>query len=192
MREEMEAAAAPAQPQGPVSAYQGRVPPVRQAGVSRIRDQGAVCCFQTLLWPHSQPRPPPSFCPLAPPPQMPCSSGSLHRKRLRECHPQCQAHHQGLSWAVVRGLSRQRLPTTCTHSGLGGLAEMGIRSHHCLRSTCSQCSLPGLGTEIHVSKAAESREGAWSLLPSGSSASLGAPADLCGLVGSPGGRAGSL
>lgn len=68
MREEVEAAAAPAQPRGPMSAYQGRVPPVRQAGVSKIRDQGAVCCFQTLLWPHSQPRPPPSFCPLAHPP----------------------------------------------------------------------------------------------------------------------------
>lgn len=90
------------------------------------------------------------------------------------------------------GPSGERLPTVCTHGGLGGLEEMGIKPLHCMRVTCSQCSLPGLGTAIHekMSKAAESREASqWSLLPSCSSATLG-HLQMCGLVGSPGGRAG--
>lgn len=150
--------------------------PSREAGdISAIRAQGAVCCFQTLLWPHSQPWPPLSCCPLAHPPPNALRLWVPAQGVIKGASPSMPSPPPGPVLGCSPGLSRQRLPTVCTHSGPGGLAEMGIRSLHCPRVTCLQCSLPGLGTEIHVkmSKAAESREGAWSLPPSGSRASWG-------------------
>lgn len=84
-------------------------------------------------------------------PQVPCSSGSQHRGRLREFRPQCRAHRQRLSWAAIPRLSREHFPTVDTHGGLRGLVETGTKSLHCMsdvfpmqppwawnRNTCSE------------------------------------------------------